>query len=308
MNVAHTKNRKPIVVAYGEALWDMFPAGAVLGGAPLNFAYRVNSLGLRGVIVSKVGDDNLGRKALEQIASLGMDTSFIGIDFNHPTGTVPITLDEKRNPSYVIVEGVAYDHIECTKAVEDLVMSADCLCFGTLIQRSYDSRRTLYSLLDRFTGKYRLLDINLRKNCYSNATISSSVARCNIIKLNDDEVPVVADVFGYSHDIEAFAESMVSGHGLESCIITMGKRGAFAMAKNGERTFQPGYVVEVADTCGSGDAFTAAFLCALFEHKGLEYACRFGNALGAMVAAQKGATQPVSRREVEEFMGSAKTV
>ena len=132
------------IVAYGEILWDLLPSGAVLGGAPFNFVYRVNSLGHRGVMVSRLGRDDLGNRTFGIVKELGLETSYIQWDSEHPTGTVEVRFDEKKNPDYRIVPAVAYDFIEVTESLQDLAAGAECLCYGTLIQRRQDSRNTLY--------------------------------------------------------------------------------------------------------------------------------------------------------------------
>jgi fructokinase len=291
------------VVAFGEALWDLLPTGPVLGGAPLNFAYRVNSLGHRSIIVSRLGRDDLGAKAREQIVNLAMDDTCLQWDDAYPTGTVDIHFDEDKNPDYTIIENVAYDYIESSADLENLVKSADCLCFGTLAQRNIVSRRTLQSLLSKFSGKFKLLDINLRKNCYSNETLKSSLEQANILKLNDEELAVLVNLLGLQGDSAPDqAEHLLKHAGLAYCVVTLGERGAFALSHRGEKIYSPGYHVSLVDPCGSGDGFTAGFIHALLGGESLKQACRLGNALGAMVAQQEGATQPISYQEVMEFM------
>ncbi|MGD8717158.1 MAG: PfkB family carbohydrate kinase, partial [Desulfobacterales bacterium] len=144
------------IVSFGEALWDLLPTGPALGGAPLNFAYRVNSLGHRSIIVSRLGKDDLGEKAREQIVTLGVDDTCLQRDDAYPTGTVEIYFDEKKNPDYTIIENVAYDYIEFSDNLEKIIKDADCLCFGTLAQRNIVSRQTLQNLFSRFSGNIKL--------------------------------------------------------------------------------------------------------------------------------------------------------
>jgi fructokinase len=290
------------IVSFGEALWDLLPTGPVLGGAPLNFAYRVNSLGHRSIIVSRLGKDDLGAKAREQIVTLGMDDTCLQWDDTYPTGTVEIYFDENKNPDYTIIENVAYDYIDFSDPIEDIIENADCLCFGTLAQRNTISRRTLQGLLSKFSGKFKLLDINLRKNCYSDATIENSLEQADILKLNDEELAVLVDLFGLEGDSPPDqAEHLLKRAGLEYCVVTLGARGAFALSHRGEKTYSPGYHVSLVDPCGSGDGFAAGFVHSLIEDKPLREACRLGNALGAMIARQEGATQPISYEAVMAF-------
>ena len=291
------------IVSFGEALWDLLPSGAVLGGAPLNFAYRATSLGHRSIIVSRLGQDSLGQKARKQIVALGMDDTCLQWDNTYPTGSVKIYFDENKNPDYTIIENVAYDHIESSAKLEDCVERADCLCFGTLAQRHSISRRTLQRLLSKFSGKFRLLDINLRKNCYSDKTIESSLNQANILKLNDEELAVLVNLFGLQGDSTPDqAEYLLRRAGLEYCVVTLGERGALALSLDGEKIYSPGYKVNLVDPCGSGDGFAAGFIHSLLEDNPFTTACRLGNALGAMVARQEGATQPISNEAVMAFM------
>jgi len=291
------------IVAYGEALWDLLPTGPVLGGAPLNLAYRVYSLGHRSIIVSRLGKDDFGQKARKQILTLRMDDTCLQWDNTYPTGTVEIYFDEAKNPDYTIIENVAYDNIEFSAKLENIVERADCICFGTLAQRNSISRRTLQRLLSKFSGKFKLLDINLRKNCYSDETIESSLEQANILKLNDEELAVLADLFKLQgNSIPSQAERLLKRFELEYCVVTLGARGALALSKEGEKVYYPGYKVNLVDPCGSGDGFAAGFIHSLLEDKPRSEACRLGNAMGAMVAQQEGATQPISYEEIMAFM------
>jgi fructokinase len=290
------------IVAYGEALWDLLPTGPVLGGAPLNFAYRASSLGHRSFIVSRLGRDDLGQKARDQIVKLGMGDSCLQLDHTNPTGTVEIYFDEDKNPDYTIIENVAYDSIEFSDDLENIIENADCLCFGTLAQRNEISRRTLQRLLSIFSGRFRLLDINLRKNCYSNQTIESALEQTNILKLNEEELAVLADLFRLQGDsAPAQTEGLLKRAGLEYCVVTFGARGALALSNEGEKVYIPGFRVNLVDPCGSGDGFAAGFIHSLLNGQSLREACQLGNALGAMVAQQEGATQPISYEEILSF-------
>jgi len=291
------------IVSFGEALWDLLPNGPVLGGAPLNFAYRANALGHRSIIASRLGRDELGQKAREQIISLGMDDTCLQWDSTYPTGTVEIHFDSDKNPDYTIIENVAYDYIEFNDASANLVEGADCLCFGTLAQRNHYSRSTLQKLFSAFTGRYRLLDINLRKNCYSDETIAGSLEHADILKLNDEEfAELAADLRLQGDTMPNQVEELLKRVGLKYCVVTLGERGAFALSKNEELVYSPGYRIDLVDPCGAGDGFTAGFIHSLLDNKPLREACSLGNALGAMVAQQEGATQPISYEAVKAFM------
>jgi fructokinase len=291
------------VVSFGEALWDLLPTGPVLGGAPLNFAYRMNSLGHRSIIVSRLGTDDLGEKARRHIVSLGMDDTCLQWDDAYPTGTVKIYFDKNKNPDYTIIDKVAYDHIEFSDNLETVIKSADCLCFGTLAQRNTESWQCLQNMLSKFSGKFTLLDINLRKNCYSSKTLKTSLEQANVLKLNDEELAVLVDIFGLAgHSIPDQVEHLLGLTGLAYCVVTLGERGAFALSRYGEKMYSPGFHINLVDPCGSGDGFAAGFIHALLNKDSLKQACRMGNALGALVAQQEGATQPISFQEIMAFM------
>jgi fructokinase len=293
---------KKRVVAFGEILWDLLPTGKKLGGAPFNFAYRVNSLGDSGIIASRLGRDALGKEACGQVVSLGMDASYIQWDETAPTGTVEITLDENKNPDYFIVPAVAYDNTELTEPLLDIARTADCLCFGTLMQRTLPARKTLESLLDASKTAVKLLDINLRKNCYTTETIARSLEHSNVLKLNDDEARYLAELFDLPGDSAAFSDAIVQKFSLDCCVITFGERGAFAASAGDEKAYAPGYKVNVIDSCGSGDAFAAGFIYRYLRGQPLRDCCELGNAMGAMVAAQPGATIPILKQEIDQFV------
>jgi fructokinase len=297
------------IVAYGEILWDLLPSGAVLGGAPFNFLYRVNSLGHRGVMVSRLGADELGERALEIVEGLGLEAGYLQRDGRHPTGTVAVSFDEKRDPDYRIVPQVAYDFIEPEQGLYELIRQADCLCFGTLIQRHSVSRDTLHQLLPSFSGSFVLLDINLRRDCYTRSSVLQSIARADILKLNDGEAAVVAGLYdgssGRTVDLQRFAELLFSRSDLRYVVVSLGERGAFAASRKGEAVYHPAFSVTLQDPVGSGDAFSAGFLDALLHGRDLAGACRLGNALGALVASQEGGTRPLSRSQIEAFLEHA---
>ncbi|MHC4112146.1 MAG: carbohydrate kinase family protein [Planctomycetota bacterium] len=290
---------KKTIFAFGELLWDILPSCTILGGAPFNFAYRVNSLGDTGLMVSRLGRDELGRKALDQVVQLGLDTTYIQWDDHLPTGTVQVSFGEDNKPDYVIVPQVAYDRIELTDALVDAVSTADCLCFGTLSQRSEESRKTIEQLLERADISLKLLDINLRKDCYSLETIIFSLQKADVLKLNEDEAHQLGRMLDVSHEnIPEFCEEMLTKWYLKHCVVTLGEKGAFAMSAGGERVYVPGYKVKLADSIGSGDAFSAGFVSKLLRGMSISQATRFGNVLGALVATKEGATSEVTLDEI----------
>ncbi len=297
--VEERKNKS--VISFGEVLWDRLPGGAVLGGAPLNLALRLAGLGLAVCMVSRVGADNEGRRALEQIRSMGLDCSLIQRDSTQATGAVEVSLSPEGIPEYTILPERAYDRILFSPGLERTVATARCVCFGTLVQRTEASRETLYNLLDMATGALKFLDLNLRQGCYSQQTVTESLRRADILKLNAQEVSEVMSLLGWSGlDLPAFCTRSLVELGLAACVISLGAGGALAAAKGTPGVlYSPGYRVEVLDTVGSGDAFSAGFLDAWLRGRALTECCRRGNLLGALNCARRGATEPVTEQEIQ---------
>ncbi len=296
---------KKAVISFGEILWDIFPFGNVLGGAPFNLAFRVNSLGEQGIIASRLGLDELGRKACQQVLSLGLDTSYIQWDEHKPTGTVKVTFAPDNTHDFYIVPEVAYDNIEATDSLLEAAHRCDFFCFGTLVQRSARARHALEKLLDAAAKGKKFLDINLRKDCYALETVKRSLARAGILKLNDNEAAELAlMLFGQNCSVPDFCEKIVEKYSFECCLVTLGQRGVFACSNRGEKVYVPGYRVELVDTVGSGDAFSAGFVHAKLQNQPLAESCRVGNLLGALAATTKGATAEISPEELVSFRTS----
>jgi fructokinase len=290
------------ILAFGEVLWDLLPTGPQLGGAPFNFVYRADGLGDAGVMVSRLGRDDLGRHAMERIIALGIDPARIQWDDDHPTGTVKVSFDEQKRPDFVIIPGVAYEHIETTDALLAAAAAADCICFGTLIQRAPTSAATLGRVLAAAAGAVKLLDINLRKDCYTRETIVRSLGAADVLKLSDEEAAALADMLSLeAGGVDAVAVQLVRRYALACCVVTLGERGALAASGDGQVAYVPGYEVEPADSLGSGDAFAAGFIHKYLRREPPAECCRFGNALGAIVATQEGATAPVDAGELARF-------
>ena len=284
-------------------LWDLLPSGQFLGGAPFNFVYRVASIGDRGTMVSRIGTDELGQRALGTIERLGMSSVCIQRDPVHPTGTVPIAIGPDGAMDITINPDVAYDYIEPSPEAVDAVRAADCVCFGTLIQRRATSRRTLHALLADFRGRLRLLDLNLRRDCWTPASVRSSIQRADVLKLNDDEATTVAGLLGLpAAPLAAFAARLLGATKLSHVVITLGGNGAYAVSRDGETAYGPAFEVRMADALGSGDAFAAGFAHGLMSGWPLAEVLRYGNALGGCVAAQHGATEALSEPDVERML------
>lgn len=293
---------KKTILSYGEILWDIFPTGEALGGAPFNLAYRANSLGENGLCVSRLGQDVHGQRAYDAAEKLGLKTDLLQWDDRFPTGTVVVSFDANHNPDYLINPNVAYDHIELTEELVDAAARADCICFGTLIQRSETSAHTLEQLLEISPVSLKFLDINLRNNCYSDETIITSLESTDILKLNDAEAVLLPQLLNFRSDnIPHFCEIMIEKWALSYCLVTLSARGVFAMSFTGEQIYVPGYKLEVTDAVGAGDALSAGFVKKILDGKKLKEACEFSNRLGALSVTKKSATAPITEAELNEF-------
>jgi len=294
-------NMQKTILSYGEILWDLLPEARILGGAPFNFAYRANALGERAVFVSRLGQDDLGHEACQQVRALGVSPEFLQWDPELPTGMVRVFFDANRNPDYDILPNVAYDRIDFTPALQQAVAAADCICFGTLIQRTESSRTTLAKLLACTEHSLKFLDINLRKNCYTRETIGTSLEAADILKLNETEAGDLARILKLSGaGIPEWGAQLMDRWHLKHCLVTLAERGVFAVSDT-EQIYLPGHQVDLVDSLGAGDAFSAGFVHRILHGDSLKSACEFGNWLGALVASKKGATAPIQPEEIEAF-------
>ena len=288
---------KPKIVGIGELLWDVLPAGRRLGGAPVNFAFYAQEQGAEACIVSAVGQDASGDELLGGIAALGLGVRAVQRNA-HPTSTVEVTLDAAGVPAYRIREQVAWDYIERTAEADAAVAGAAVVCWGSLAQRNAVSRRTILALVDAApVGCLRLFDINLRLNYYDERIVRDSLERADILKLNEDELPVVARFFGLEGAARAGCAQLVERFSLRYVVFTEGGRGSRVTAADGRTSYLATPRVEVADTVGAGDAFTATFAASLMQGLPMEECHRRAVAVAAFVCTRHGAIAPLS-----EFM------
>lgn len=284
---------KYIVVGLGELLWDILPTGEhQLGGAPANFAYMTALLGDRGAIASRIGDDPLGNKALDRLKQADVNITHVQRDATHPTGTARVQLDDEGKPAYTIVEDVAWDYFELIPDWQELAAQADAVCFGSLAQRSPESRDTIRSFLKATRGETLIVfDVNLRKPFYSAEVLSESLRLSNIVKLNDEELRIVVELFnlGGGSD-EDSARRLLQYHDLQMVCVTRGDRGSLLVTESAS-VEHPGFKVDVADTIGAGDAFSAALVHHYLRGASLERISDAANRLAALVSTQVGATQ-----------------
>ena len=282
--------RKFIMVGLGEILWDMLPGGKQLGGAPANFAYHAQALGGRGVVVSCIGDDNLGKEILSSLDELQLQRQYIAVDSSHPTGTVTVKLDEGGKPDYIIHENVAWDYIPSNHALLSLAAKTNAVCFGSLCQRSPVSRKTIRSFFAATSADcIRVFDINLRQSYYSKDIVHDMLELSNVLKLNDDELPVVAELLGITGSETDILSQLTERYALRLIALTRGANGSRLYAQ-GEDSNHQGFPAQIADTVGAGDSFTAAMTLGLLNGKNLDTINEYANRVASFLCSQSGAT------------------
>lgn len=283
---------KYVVVGLGEVLWDILPTGGrQLGGAPANFVYMTALLGDRGTIASRVGDDTLGYEALYRLEQADVNTTHVQRDVTHPTGTARVQLDDASKPVYTIVEDVAWDYFESIPDWQELAAHSDAVCFGSLAQRSTGSRDTIRSFLKATRGEALIVfDVNLRRPFYSAEVLSESFSLANVVKLNDEELRTVVELLnlGRGRD-KVTARRLLQYYDLQMVCVTRGDRGSLLVTESAS-VEHPGFKVDVADTIGAGDAFSAALVHHYLRGASLERISDAANRLAASVATKVGAT------------------
>lgn len=288
------------VVGMGEALWDVLPEGKKIGGAPANFAYHVSQFGLPSCVVSAIGDDEFGREIVENFTSKGLNQLIAEVPY--PTGTVQVEIDPAGIPQYEIKENVAWDNIPYTARLEALAEKTKAVCFGSLAQRNVVSRNTINRFLDAMPQNDESLvvfDVNLRQGFYSKEILCNSMKRCNILKMNDEELVTVSRMFGYPGiDLQDKCWILLGKYNLKMLILTCGINGSYVFTP-GNVSFQPTPKVDVADTVGAGDSFTAAFIASILKGKSVAEAHSLAVRTSAYVCTQKGA-MPILPAEFTE--------
>lgn len=290
------------VIGLGEALFDCLPEGRKLGGAPANFAFHVSQFGLNGCAVSAIGNDELGREIIETFTNVGL--RYVLPRVPYPTGTVQVTLSGNGIPQYDICTGVAWDNIPYTEEIAALAPDTQAVCFGSLAQRNGTSRATIQAFLDAMPADaLRVFDINLRQQWYSKEVIEQSLQRCNVLKINDEELDVVAPMLLESRlatrdsttliaEDEALAtqvcRALIEQYGLRMLILTCGATGSYVFTAD-EVSKQSTPKVQVADTVGAGDSFTATFVAQLLLGRTVQEAHKKAVEVSAFVCTQHGA-------------------
>ncbi len=292
--------KNEIVVGIGEALWDVLPEGRKLGGAPANFAYHVSQFGLESYIVSAVGDDALGKEITDKFTEKKLNHIVETVPY--PTGTVQVELDPNGVPQYEIKEDVAWDNIPFTPQIEALAQRTRALCYGSLAQRNEVSRQTINRFIDampKTDDTMIIFDVNLRQRFYTKDVLDASMRKCNVLKINDEELVTISRMLGYpGTDLQSKCWILLGRYNLKMLILTCGVNGSYIFT-SGNMSYLATPMVEVADTVGAGDSFTATFTSSIIKGLGVAEAHRRAVNVSAFVCTQHGAT-PVLPKEFTE--------
>ena len=276
------------IIGIGEILWDLLPEGKQPGGAPGNFAYHAMQLGFESYAISAIGNDDLGDEIADFLESKNLKTILNRVDF--PTGVVEVTLNSGGVPSYNICENVAWDNIPFTHEMENLAKETNAVCFGTLAMRNSVSHKSINDFIDLVpASSYKIFDINLRQHYYTKELIENCLCKCNIFKINDDEIRVLMNIFSHETNEKSFCAHLIEKYNLNILILTKGENGSVIMTKNGEISEKPTPKVDVIDTVGAGDAFTAAFIGSIMNGGSIFEAHTKAVEVSAFVCSRKGA-------------------
>ncbi len=292
------------VIGVGEVLWDLLPAGPQLGGAPANFAYHTRALGTQAQVITRVGNDNRGREIIRRFRAMGLPANSIQVDDSAPTGTAHVDVSSNGLAHFTIQDNVAWDHLAATEEAITAAASADAICFGSLAQRSEPSRQAIQRLVAATpTRALRVFDINLRQRFYSRDVIDHSLRFANVLKVNDDELPILAEMFHLEASPEHQMESLARTYDLHLVALTRGAKGSLLFQKHPQERWsacEPTQV-KVVDTVGAGDSFTAALAMGLLRKMDLDEINRIANAVAQFVCTQAGATPTLPDSLAAEF-------
>ena len=285
--------QKPIVAGIGELLWDIFPSGKQVGGAPCNFAFHSMQAGCESFLISAVGNDVTGNDLLTTLDGLNINCEFIQRN-NFPTGTVTVTLNENGQPQYIIHENVAWDNTVFNEKIESKTRDLDAVCFGSLGQRNPVSATTVQRLLSTVKpGCLKVFDINLRQHFYSFEIINKSLEFADILKLNDEELPVLSSLYNIAGDVKSKLNEVLRIFNLKYIVYTMGEKGSLILGEN-QYSFLESSKVVVADTVGAGDSFTAVLVSGILNNIPLNEIHKAATRTAAYVCTQKGATPTIT--------------
>ena len=290
---------KNTIVGLGEILWDVFPERKILGGAPANFAYHISQFGFNGYAVSAIGKDLLGKEILDSLKQKGLNHLIENTDF--PTGEVKVSVDNWGVPQYKICEGVAWDNIPFTPALANLAKETQVVCFGSLAQRNEVSRTTIHAFLDAMPkDSLKIFDINLRLHYYTKEVIEFSLEKAHILKINDEEVVKIAQLFGWEGAEKEICKQLLSKYQLDILILTKGTEGSWVLTPK-EESFLPTPKITIADTVGAGDSFTAAFIASHLHGRCLVASHQLAVEVSAYVCQQHGAMPRLADAHLELF-------
>jgi len=278
------EKNKPYIVCFGEVLWDVYPDGKKLGGAPFNVAAHTNKLGPKAHIISRVGNDPYGKEILEAIQTQGITSNYTQLDHTYDTGIVDVLLDEKGKPSYNIKAPVAWDFIHANDENKSLLMNSEAFVYGSLVCRSNQSRQSLFELAN--LSKLNICDLNIRQSFFDKELIAALLEITHILKINDEEAELLQELFGIEE--ADFYKKLSEQFSLDIIIQTLGANGAEAYS-NGQLHTSPGIKTNVVDTVGSGDSFLAAFIQHYLNGGNISTCLKKGCELGAYVASKQGA-------------------
>lgn len=285
---------KPLVAGIGELLWDVLPSGKKLGGAPCNFAFHAMQAGCSSYPVSAIGKDELGIELKHNLRELGLSNQYLQ-ENEFPTSTVSVNLDENGSPDFTIHENVAWDHIQWNKNMEKLAKKIDALCFGSLAQRNPESEHSIKCFIQTTKPEcLKVFDVNLRQNYYSKEVIINSLRLSDVLKLNEDELPVIAGYLGFKGNPEKQIDQILSYFKLKYVVYTLGSNGSIIKSST-ESSIMKVSKVPVADTVGAGDAFTAIFIAGVLKDIPLREIHKMATEIAAYVCTQKGATPKLNR-------------
>ena len=298
MKSTQSNPAQPCVACIGEILWDCFPDRKVLGGAPLNCGYMAQCMGARSLAISRVGDDADGRAILQVMKDKGLDDSYVEIDPVHPTGIVRVTVSARGEPAFTIVENAAYDFLEWEERFAEPLSRCDAVCFGSLAQRNPAGRAGILRMLDQAPKALKVYDINLRQNFFSREILAEGFRRAQVVKLNDGELEVLRKLF--ASDFAGGVRGFMERYNIELMAVTRGAEGC-SLYRGGEEVRAPGLKVAVADTVGSGDAFTASLMLSCLKRLPLAEIGREANLWGAYVATQRGGTPEINAEDFRKL-------
>jgi fructokinase len=292
------------IVAFGEVVWDILPGGRVLGGTPLNMAFRCNTFGEESALLSRLGYDNSGDDALNEIEKLGISDKNIQIDDEFPTGTINITFDENNESHYEVVQDVAFDHIEFSAEALKLARNTNCLFYGLLPQRFGLSKNTLRELLKESPDSIHFFDLKLFEHFFDKKVVENLLFSSNIVRIKEKEIAFLERELEIKHseNLEIFGVKLAEKYKLDMVLITRGAAGVFAFHKTKGVFFDAGYEIDMVDNIGSGVAFLAAFLHCYLNGKTVQESLNFGNAAGAINTTKRGATEFFDKNVVLAFM------